>query len=173
MNRWTYFILALLLVPLQTTLLSSVSLHSVRPNLVLLLVYFTGFYTGELNGLAAGLFMGFIMDLISGGPLGLHIATEAAVGLLSGLLGRFFLNTTATLTMAMVLLLSILYGIMVFSFHQWVQGGILFVEVFRWTILPEALYNTVVGGIVFWAVISRLGIKKAWSDSSTFSTLLG
>jgi rod shape-determining protein MreD len=173
MNRWTYLIIALLLVPLQTTWSSALSLHTVRPNLVLLFVYFTGFYAGELNGLAAGLVMGFVMDLFSGGPPGMNISTEAAAGLLSGLLGRFFLNTTGTLTMAMVLLLSILYGIMIFSFHEWVLGGILFVDAFRWTILPEALYNTLVGGIVFWAVISRLDIKKAWSDPSILRTPLG
>jgi rod shape-determining protein MreD len=173
MNRWSYFIIALMLVPLQTTWSSAISLQAVRPNLVLLFVYFTGFYAGEMNGLAAGLVMGLVMDFFSGGPPGLNISTEAAVGLLSGLLGRFFLNTTGTLTMGMVFILSVLYGIMVFSFHEWVLGGILFVEAFRWTILPEALYNTMVGGIVFWAVISRLNIKKAWSDSSTLTTPLG
>jgi rod shape-determining protein MreD len=173
MNRWTYLIIALLLVPLQTTWSSAVSLHAVRPNLVLLFVYFTGYYAGELKGLTAGLAMGFVMDLFSGGPPGLSLSTEAAAGLLSGLLGRFFLNTTGALTMGMVLLLSIVYGIMVFSFHEWVLGGILFVDAFRWTILPEALYNTLIGGIVFWAVINRLDIKKSWSDSSTLTTPLG
>lgn len=169
MNRWTYFIIALLLVPVQTTWLNGIALHSVKPDLVLLLVYFTGFYAGEMTGLTAGLMMGLGMDLVSGGPFGLHVATLAMMGLLSGLLGRFFLNTTVTLTMGMVFMLSVLYGILVFSFHQWVLGGIQFAEVFRWTLLPEALYNTVAGGIVFWAGVSRLNIKKNEADPAPFS----
>lgn len=168
MNRWIYFIMALLLVPLQTTWLNGISLHAVKPDLALLLVYFTGFYAAEMNGLTAGLVVGAAVDLFSGGPLGLKIATLAMMGLLSGLLGRFFLNTTTTLTMGMVFLLSVLNGILVFLFHQWVLGGIQFAEAFRWTILPEALYNTVAGGIVFWVGVSRLNIKKAWLDEAPF-----
>jgi rod shape-determining protein MreD len=173
MNRWTYVIIALLLVPVQTTWLNGISLHDVKPDLALLLVFFTGFYAAEMNGLTAGFGMGAIMDLSSGGPFGLNIATLAIAGLLSGLLGRFFLNTTTSLTMGMVFLLSVLNGILVFFFHQWVLGGIQFAEAFRWTILPEALYNTTVGGLVFWAGVRRLNIKKTWSDSATFSTPIG
>ncbi len=168
MNRWIYFIMALLLVPLQTTWLNEISLHAVKPDLALLLVYFTGFYAAEMNGLTAGLVVGAAVDLFSGGPFGLKIATLVMMGLLSGLLGRFFLNTTTTLTMGIVFVLSVLNGILVFLFHQWVLGGIQFAEAARWTILPEALYNTVAGGIVFWAGVSRLNIKKAWLDEAPF-----
>jgi rod shape-determining protein MreD len=170
MNRWVYVILAVLLVPIQTTWLSAAGLHTVRPDLVLLFVYFTGFYAGEWAGILSGTALGLIMDFVSGGPMGLNIATEGIMGLLSGLLGRFFLNTTATLTMGMVLLLSVVNGIVVFSFHQWVMSGIPFIEVFRWIILPEALYNTLIGGIAFWAVVRRLDIKKPWADPASYST---
>ncbi|HEY5595271.1 MAG TPA: rod shape-determining protein MreD [Nitrospiria bacterium] len=170
MNRWTYVLIVLLLVPVQTTWLNEISLHAVKPDLALLLVYFTGFYAGEINGLLAGWVVGALMDLFSGGPFGLKIATLAVAGLLSGLLGRFFLNTTATLTMGMVFLLSALDGILVFSFHQWVLGGIEFAEAVRWTILPEALYNMAAGGIVFWAGVSRLNIKKSRLDAAPFQS---
>jgi rod shape-determining protein MreD len=169
MNRWIYVIMVLLLVPVQTTWLNGIGLHDVKPDLALLLVYFTGFYTAEMNGLTAGLVVGALVDISSGAPFGLHIATLAMMGLLSGLLGRFFLNTTATLTMGMLFLLSVLNGILVFFFHEWVLGGIQFAEAFQWTILPEALYNTVAGGIVFWAGVSRLNIKNNGADPAPFS----
>jgi len=168
MNRWTYVIMALLLVPVQTTWLTGIGLHSVKPNLVLLLIYFTGFYAAEMTGLAAGLGMGLVMDLLSGAPFGLHVATLAMAGLVSGLLGRFFLSTTVTLTMGMIFLLSVLNGILVFCFHEWVLGRIPLAEAFQWTILPEALYNTVVGGIVFWAGVSRMNIQKAGTEPTPF-----
>jgi len=170
MNRWTYVLIVLLLVPVQTTWLNEISLHAVKPDLALLLVYFTGFYAGEINGLLAGWVVGALMDLFSGGPFALKIATLAVAGLLSGLMGRFFLNTTAALTMGMVFLLSALNGILVFSFHQWVLGGIEFTEAVRWTILPEALYNMAAGGIVFWAGVGRLNIKKSRLDEAPFQS---
>jgi len=50
------------------------------------------------------------------------------------------------------------------------MSGIPFIEVFRWTILPEALYNTLIGGFIFWAVVRRLDIKKPWADPASYST---
>jgi len=169
-NWWLLVIIALLLVPIQTTWLTAAGMHTVHPDLVLLFVYFAGFYGGEWAGIVAGSALGLMMDLVSGGPIGLNIGSKAIMGLLSGLLGRFFLDTTATLTMGMVLLLSIVDGIVVFTFHQWILNGIPFVEVFRWTVLPEALYNTVTGGLVFWMIVRRLDIKKSWADSSSYSS---
>ena len=162
----------LLLVPVQTTWLHGIGLHSVKPDLALLLIYFTGFFAAEITGLMAGLVLGFVMDLFSGAPFGLHIATLAMMGLFSGLLGRFFLNTTATLTMGIVFGLSVLNGILAFFFHQWILGGIIFPDAFRWTILPEALYNAVMGGIVFWTGFRRLTLKKHGADPALFSTLI-
>ncbi|MBI3994767.1 MAG: rod shape-determining protein MreD [Nitrospirae bacterium] len=173
MNRWIYFMIILLLVPVQTTWLHGISLHSVKPNLPLLLVYFTGFYAGEINGLAAGLATGMMLDFFSGGPLGLTTAVQAMVGLLSGLLGRFFLNITAILTMGIVFLLSIFSGMMVFFFHQWLLGGVVLMDAFRWTMLPEALYNTVAGGMLFWAGMARLNTVKHGTDPSPFRPRLG
>jgi rod shape-determining protein MreD len=173
MNRWIYALLILFLIPLQTTWLNGLSLNDIKPNLALLLIYFTGFYAGELNGMAAGLAAGALMDLLSGGPFGLNTVSLAIMGLASGLLGRFFIHTTATLTMALVFVLSLLSGILTFSFHQWLVGGILFFEVFRWTILPEALYNTVVGSLLFLAGIGRMKTQKTGSDPVPFSISIG
>jgi len=173
MNRWTYSLLVLFLIPLQTTWLNGLSLNDVKPNLVLLLIYFTGFYAGEINGMAAGLAAGALMDLLSGGPFGLNIASLAMMGLASGLVGRFFIRTTATLTMGLVFILSVFNGILTYSFHQWVVGGIPFIEVFRWTILPEALYNAAVGSLLFLAGIGRLRTQKTESGPGPFSISIG
>ncbi|HUK55682.1 MAG TPA: rod shape-determining protein MreD [Nitrospiria bacterium] len=168
MNRWIYAVLVLLLLPIQTTWLQAVGLHAVKPDLALLLIYFTGFYAGEMKGFMIGWLMGALMDLFSGGPFGLQIATKATVGLLSGLLGRFFLNATGALTMGLVLLLSLLSGLFGYFFHELVLGEIPFAEAFRWTLLPEALYNSLVGGLVFWVVVRRLNIRRPWLEGSPF-----
>ncbi|MBI3597021.1 MAG: rod shape-determining protein MreD [Nitrospirae bacterium] len=168
MNRWIYTLIVLLLIPVQTTWLQAVGMHAVKPDLALLLIYFTGFYAGEMKGFTIGWITGALMDFFSGGPFGLQIAMKATAGLLSGLLGRFFLNATGTLTMGLVLLLSLITGTIGYFFHQLVVGEIHFMEAFRWTLLPEALYNSVLGGVVFWVVIRRLPIKQPWSDDVSF-----
>ncbi|MBI3609425.1 MAG: rod shape-determining protein MreD [Nitrospirae bacterium] len=160
MKRWVYFILVLALVPVQTTWAHGIRLHDVKPDLGLLLVYFIGFYAGELDGLVMGLAAGALLDLFSGGPWGLNLVTKAILGVLAGVLGRFFLNTTGIPTMGMIFALSVLSGILVHGFDQLMMGGIRFGEALRWTLLPEALYNAALGGILFWAGIGRLRSQK-------------
>lgn len=168
MTRWIYALLILVLIPIQTSWVQVIGLHAVTPDLLFLLIYFTGFYAGEIKGFIVGWIVGALLDLFSGGPFGLQIATKATAGLLSGLLGRFFLNATGALTMGLVLLLSLLIGTLGYFFHELVVGEISFTEVFRWTLLPEALYNSLLGGAVFWLLIRRLPVKQPWSEDASF-----
>lgn len=167
MTRWAYPLLLLLLVPLQTTGLNTISLGPIKPDLGLLLVYFVGFYAGESEGLVIGLLAGALLDLFSGGPLGLHLATKAIVGVSSGMLGRFFLNITGAMTMSLLFLISILSGILIYFIHELSFGGVHFGEAFGWIILPEALYNAVVGGLLFWIGVGRLRLKNGNRLSKT------
>ena len=161
MKRWIYFSLIVLLIPIQTTWPNAISLHAVKPDLGILLVYFVGFYAGEMEGLMMGALAGALLDLFSGGPWGLHLFTKAILGVLSGLLGRFFLNITGAMTMGLVFFVSIVSGFLFYLIHQTALGGIGFGPVFRWIMLPEALYNAVVGGVLFWAGIGRLRLRAA------------
>lgn len=135
--------------------LPGIGWDSHRPDLGLLFVFFVGFYGGELKGILLGLFVGGSMELFSGGPLGAQILTKALMGIFSGMLGRFFLHNTAALTIGLVFLLSLVSGLFIYFLHQMTLGGIRFGGVFRWTVLPEALYNSALGGFLFWAWIGR------------------
>ena len=161
MIRWS-IIFFLFLIPIQTTWLHGISIASIRPDLGFLLVYFIGFYAGERKGLVAGLLTGTLWDLFSGGPPGLNLITKGLIGLLSGILGRWFLNVTGAATMCLILLLSIVSGIITYGIHQFAMGPIEFGQVFRWTILPEALYNAVIGGLFFW-----IGLRRLQSETAT------
>ena len=161
MTHW-FFLLCLFLIPIQTTWLQGLSVASIRPDLGFLLVYFVGFYAGERKGLIAGLLTGALWDLFSGGPPGLNLITKGLIGLLSGILGRWFLNVTGPVTMCLILLLSMVSGITTYGIHQFAMGPIELAQVFRWTILPEALYNAVMGGLFFW-----IGLRRLQSETAT------
>ena len=53
-----YALLAMVVVPLQTTLLHYVSILGVRPDLGLIAACLVGFLGGELDGLILGLILG-------------------------------------------------------------------------------------------------------------------
>ena len=162
MIRWLALFF-LFLIPIQTTWLHGFSVDGIRPNLGFLLVYFIGFYAGERKGLAAGLPTGALWDLFSGGPPGLNLITMGLIGLLSGMLGRLFLNITGPVTMCLILLLSLVSGFVTYGIHQFAMGPVELAEVFRWTILPEALYNAVLGGLFFMVGLRQLQWEMAAS----------
>lgn len=161
MNRWFSFIILLFLVPLQTTWLTGLSLDSIRPDLGLILVFFVGFYGGERQGLLIGLLAGGLLDLFSGGPLGSNLVSKALLGWGSGVLGRLCMNVTGGMTMIFVFGLSLLSGIITYLIQGLAMETIPFGGVFRWTILPEALYNTLVAAVVFWLGLRRLRVRTA------------
>ncbi|HEY4485812.1 MAG TPA: rod shape-determining protein MreD [Nitrospiria bacterium] len=161
MSRWIYLFLLVILVPLQTTSANSISLALVRPDLGLLLVYFIGFFKGEVAGFSTGLLAGILLDLFSAGPFGLQMASKALVGVSSGVLGRFFLIITAPLCMGLLFLVSLGSGLLLYLAHDLSLGGAHFLGVFRWTLLPESLYNAVLGGLLYGSGIIRLKSRTA------------
>lgn len=88
MKRLIYFFLLIVLaVALQTTILASPRLSNVAPNLILLLTVFAGFYAGEAKGSFIGFFGGILLDHFSGHPVGLGAFSQTIAGTLSGTLG--------------------------------------------------------------------------------------
>jgi rod shape-determining protein MreD len=81
------FLLIILGVALQTTILASPGLSNVAPNLILLLTVFAGFYWGETKGSLTGFFGGILLDSFSAYPVGLGAFSQIIAGTLSGILG--------------------------------------------------------------------------------------
>ena len=71
------------------------------------------------------------------------------------------MNVTGGMTMIFVFGLSLLSGIITYLIQGLAMETIPFGGVFRWTILPEALYNTLVAAVVFWLGLRRLRIRTA------------
>lgn len=154
MNPWL-IAAVILIIPVQTTLVNFAAINGLKPDLGFLLVYFLGYFRGVRKGLLAGAGIGLFYDLLFGGPFGMNIFSKSITGIGAGILSRVFLSPTAPITMALILSLSIGVGFGNFFFHQAVLGGALPGEVFRWIILPESLYNSVLGGVIYWVGFSR------------------
>ena len=80
MKRFLYpFLAGLLLLTFQTTLLPSLPIHRIRPDVVLILILFLGFsYPTVLGGLIA-FSLGFLLDLFSGNAFGLYTFTRPLI----------------------------------------------------------------------------------------------
>jgi rod shape-determining protein MreD len=140
----------LLLVPLQTTVLGSVSPFGIRPDLCLIAACLIGFLTGQVQGLIMGFFLGFVQDLFSASDLWLNTITKSGVGFFAGLIARNLANAASHSAFLVVAVFSVFSGVvfMVSSRVGMDIGDVLLG--FPSILLPQALFDGLVAIAVYW-----------------------
>jgi rod shape-determining protein MreD len=144
------------LVPIQTTVLESVSIAGVRPDLCLVAAVLIGFAMGPLEGLLMGFALGFLQDYFSAGLLGLNLITKGLLGGLGGAASRYITNATAVTALVVVIGLSALSGVIfLLAGRAGEDLGDAFYGV--WSILlPQAIYDAAVAAGVYWLIAWRV-----------------
>jgi rod shape-determining protein MreD len=138
----------LLLIPVQSILLEWVSIYGIKPDLSLWFVYLIGFLHGEWKGGLMGVLCGIIFDSFSPGKFGMNIFIKGLLGFTAGFLGRALLETKALFHFGMLFFFSIIQGILIYWFLLIGGESVIFREVFFQIILPQALYDCVLGGLM-------------------------
>ena len=162
-----YSLILLFFVPVQSVLMTSISLNGIQPDLGLILLYFVGLVYGEVDGILFGLVIGFLMDLFSGGPLGPNLVSKTLLGWVSVMVCKTLLNVNAFFTLGSVFCLSLLNGLISFLFVLLITGGWGFLASVRWVILPEALYDALLATVLF--LLASQPIEAARLKSQGFS----
>ena len=154
-----YALLIALLVPLQAIVLPHLSVWNVKPDLALIAVCLIGFLAGELEGVLAGLAMGWVMSLFSADDLGFSMLTKGGVGLLSGLAGRQIAHMTPVVLALGLMIASAMAGLVMVASLRLSDDQDLWWAL-RTVVLPQACFDAVVGGLVYWLAWSRLNIER-------------
>lgn len=145
----TSTIFTLVLLFLETAVLSNLYYLPVVPDLLLLYTVYVSIHRGCLHGETEGFASGLLLDCLSSAPLGLNALLRTIVGFVSGL---FFLtiNTYGFLipfiigfaaTVLKVLLLSII------SFFF--PGNVLSYDIFSSSVWIEVLLNSLLAPVLF------------------------
>jgi len=144
----------LVLVPFQVTLLDSMSIGGIRPDLCLIAACIGGFWFGPIFGVILGLTVGMGQDLFSAGELWLNLVVKGAVGLTSGILAKNLTNATPGSIFVPMVGFSIFSGVVFLVSSR--SGGHLgdFFDGVPTVILPQALFNGLLSIGVNW------GMKK-------------
>jgi len=166
MRQGWYVALMLSLIPIQTTVLEYASIGGIRPDLCLIAAFLVGFLVGEGAGGMIGLALGFLQDLFSAGHLGINLLTKGIIGLLGGVFGRHLANATAVTVMSILLMLSALSSAVVTA---WFHGGNQpdFLTSLRGSIMPQALYDAALGGLLYWLVPDQRRRRDEFVDEIT------
>lgn len=152
------------LVPIQSVLLSHVSLWGVKPDLGFVAVCLIGLVAGELDGLLVGLALGWAMSLFSAQDLISGAILKGAVGFLAGLAGRQVVYLSPVLLVIGLLVVSCLTGLVTpFVLKLSVQQDLWWAV--STIVLPQACLDAVIGGMIYWLMWSRLNIEQLMSES--------
>jgi len=160
MKSGFYFMILLLLIPVQASLLNPVSLGGIKPDLALALLYIIGLLTGPGEAMIAGVGIGLLQDIGSASLIGLSGLTKGLVGLSAGLLGTRVLDIKSPTNGLFVVLFSLLEGICIAFFMQVHYGAVPIFRVLMVRLLPQALYTGLLG-IVLLQLMNRKEIITA------------
>ena len=161
-----YFVLVLLLVPMQTTLLPHLTVWNIKPDLRLVAAALIGLFAGELEGLLVGLTIGWVLNLFSAGELWLSLLTIGGVGLLAGFLGRQVSQVTPFSLGGMLLLVSLVSGLLAainfkgldISQMWWMVESI---------VVPQACFDGAAGAGIYWLLSRRFDLTRLRNDRMT------
>jgi rod shape-determining protein MreD len=140
-----YLVVFLLVIPVQASLLSPLSLGSVGPDLALALLFIIGLLTGPLEAALAGMALGLLQDVSAASLIGLTGFTRGLVGLGAGLLGRRMFDLTNPSTVIFLTAFSLAEGIFISILLQLFYGSIPFWNLLFARLIPQALYTGLLG----------------------------
>ena len=108
-------VLGIFFLALQTTLLPSLPIQRIRPDIVLILVLYWGLSTSLVSGGILSLLLGFLMDLFSGNSFGLYTFSRSLVFCLARLFkGQLYLESLLS-QFLFVFLFALFEGLVVLS----------------------------------------------------------
>lgn len=164
--KWFYRVLVFLLfMPVQTLILENLRVGGIKPDLALILVFVQGWAFGEVNGLFWGLALGGLVDLFSVGVLGVNFVLKAAVGFISGILGKSLLNLSVWINSFFIFVISVLHDALGTFFLHGVNGTEL--KATLGNIVGRALYNSLFAMIFFFVFLKKNSAKGSFEYAGT------
>lgn len=134
---------------LQTTLMPSIKLGSVAPNLCIILTSSYGFMRGKKSGLLVGFFCGILTDIFFGDIIGLYALIYMYIGFLNGFFHQIFFPEDIKLPLALIMSSDFVYGIVVYALMFLLKGSFHFGYYFTRIIIPEMIYTIILTVLVY------------------------
>jgi rod shape-determining protein MreD len=152
MRYLNYVVAFIVLIILQTTLVEFISIKGIKPDLIICLLVYLSMKEGALAGIFGGFLMGLSMDVYSPQTLGTGSLAKSVIGYFTGLLDERNITLDEKYKLLVLLLAAVLHQLII-SILVFGLGPAIKIHLLS-SILPNALYTTLVGGL-FLLVISR------------------
>jgi rod shape-determining protein MreD len=159
MNKYVIAAIILTAALLQITVINSIRIWKVRPDILLIMVVFFAFNGGTRLGVRTGAFAGFLKDIFTDGPFACWTITFALAGFLVGFYrNRFYrenLYTQISMTLLSFLFSSVFYYLLADLFTEMPS----FYQSLLLLIIPAAIYTAIFSPVIFLA-LDRIWLRK-------------
>jgi len=155
-----YLLLLGVILILQTTVLETITIAGIKPDLVMLLVVLSGFLLGTKEGAFLGFFGGIVEDLFSGSYIGLNALSKMAAGYLAGIAGeRLYRENIPVATI--VTFFTSLAGLMVnYLLLLYLDIYVSPIYALFRVAIPDAAYTAVLAPFFFWRIFRYVQIRS-------------
>ena len=158
-----WFIAFIVCLILQTTLIPSIALFGVQPDLLIIVLAFMCLKHGVMPGIYIGFFLGLGLDLYSPVLLGQNALAKTVIGFFLGLFNEKVMRTDPIVKIIILLISFFIHDILFFGTELLKNDTSLISilpELFTRT-LPRAIYSTVLALIIiFWNTTIKPNLKR-------------
>ncbi len=159
--KWALaFIVSLVL---QTSFVPVISIAGVKPDLLIVVLFFFSVKHGVIPGIFVGFFLGLGQDLYSPSLLGQNAFAKTVIGAFAGLFNERMMRTDPLIKAVLLLIVFIVHDA-IFLIIQVVKAGDPASTVFAGLLvhtLPRALYSIAVAALfLLWDMLPKPRVRK-------------
>jgi len=143
-RKITVFIIIIVCFLLQTTLFQALSLASVSPNLLVVVVSSFGFMRGRREGMYIGFVTGMVFDAFYGTVLGFYSLVFLYLGYVNGMFRKWFFPDDIKLPMLLISASDVVYNLAVYVLKFLFRGQFHIGYYLLHIIMPELVYTLLV-----------------------------
>ncbi len=147
-----FFTMAIIILAsflIQTTVLQSLALADVVPNLLLIITVTFGYMRGEKEGMYTGFFCGLLVDCVYGEIVGLYTLLYLVIGYLNGLCRKLYYSDHSVVTVALITLSDLIYNFFYYIFEFLFRSRLDFFFYLRRIIIPEMVYTLLMAVLLY------------------------
>lgn len=160
MQFTVYLLLLGVILILQTTVMETVAIAGIKPDLVMLLVVLNGFLLGPREGAFLGFAGGIVEDLFTGSYIGLNALSKMAAGYLAGAAGERLYRENIPIA-TIVTFFTSLAGLSVnYLLLLYLDIYVSPLYAFFGVALPGSAYTALLAPFVFWRIFRHIQVRN-------------
>ncbi len=133
----------------QAALVPLISIGTVQPDLILVVIAVQAIAGGPTTGALAGFFGGLLQDLLAPGSVGIGTLVKTVIGYSLGRIDRILLGETPVLPAIMIGVMSLISQSAYLGLLLLAGERVAFVSYLPGVILPSALYTAIIGLLLY------------------------